>query len=1527
MRPRGRATTDRGGGASEASGQGKSSRHAVEAKKLALLKQMLGTSGVESPLADRENAPGLSPVDTASFPLSFAQERLFVIEQLYDTRGAYNIPILARLSGRLSIAVLEAAFQFLMGRHDALRLSMKVDLGGPTQSSAGGLDVDFESFDLRSSPRPVTDAEALAKEQAALRFSLDSPPLWRVRLYQVADEDFRILVCLHHIIADGGSLAILLEELVLVYEALRSNREPPLPRPPVRFADYVERQRRHSGEHLDKALEYWRRQLSDVPDHLSFGRQPGLLARDQFGGARQECRISAKTTGQLTALARESRATLFMVLVAAWEILLYRSSSQHSFLVAVPVANRTNVDAQRLVGFFVNTVLLRAHVTDQSTFRAYLSETRATALQAFEHQDTPFARLVEELNPERDLERQPLAQVMFVLQNTSFAPVRLSDVELEILPFHNGTAKFDLLLDFHEADSGLSGYLEYRTALFGAAFAEQFVAEYRALLDAIAENPDRTIAALAPVGRRSAAAAPSLTSRELLSSSSARHTLHRRFEECARRNPDSIALSYLGRHLSYRSLDQRSNQLARVLREHGVRRGDAVGVFLRRSPETVVALLAILKSGAAYVPLDPIYPEDRLRQILERSSSALVVSQEELAGAIPSGHARVVLLEELAVELRRMSPAPLSVPVCPDSVAYIVYTSGSTGAPKGVVAHHRGTLNHLEHVGKKYKLSFREVVLQTASLISDASLEDLFGPLIHGCRVVLVPSADARDPRVLLRLIEDESVTAILATTPRFLAELAETAKRVPGDRSTLRLIFVNGEPLAYEDCALAREGFGPQARIVNQYGPTETAVTATEFSVDEHSPTSGRTPLGWPLSNVEFSLLDTELRNVLGGMPGEIYIGGVGLAHGYQAQPAMTAERFVPSPHGTSPGARLYRTGDKLVYTKTDGFCFIGRVDQQVKIRGYRIEPGEIEACIESFPGVRTSVVVPWDDEHGNKNLVAYVVSEPEDFSERDLRLSLKNRLPDYMMPAICVRLGAMPLTPNGKVDRAALPDPSGYRSRTDDDYVRPQDERESELCALFEEVLSKKPVGRHDNFFDFGGHSLAAIRLVSLLSERVGWEVPLRALFLNPTVAKLAFSIRSGESRPRIAPSSPAVPSGRNDVHVHRCSLLEQIRAGALAGVRAAALSTFPNELSPLLQDPKLAAELGRAPEVASITDTPLGRLASIWIPILANQIYGHACLANRLLEAVEVAREIGASVVSLTGLLGSATAQGHELRAALCSAGSRMRVTTGHATTTASILFAVQGILAAAKRQMSDERVAIVGMGSIGTAVAETLLARGLAPKELLLCDVYDRRSHVDEIAGRLGEKFHPLRVRSANGSPGALPHEVYEATLIVGATNAEGVLDVNRLRPRTLLVDDSAPYCFDIDAAWKRICEKKDILITTGGLLRTPRPMARDLYVPEAIEAWLGERALSVPLRQADIIPACALSALLTATDDALSPTIGIATAQECGKHVEKLQALAMTASPLQFSGRFIEPAIIACVEGRDPLGVPGEAESR
>ena len=1070
-----------------------------------------------------------------TFPLSYGQQALWLTHQLAPESWTYHVVFSVWIRSEVDLAALQRAFQALSERHPVLRTTYSASQGTPEQKVQTQAQMAFAAIDASDWSQDALSQRLLVEVRQP--FDLERGPVMRVRLLTRSAREHLLVLVVHHIAIDMWSLGVLLDELRVLYPAEKTGVPASLPALERYYVDYVRQQADMlAGVEGERLWAFWQQQLAGVVPVLQLPTDWPRPPVQTYAGVTHTFTLSAQLTEQLKALAQAESATLYTLLLAAFDVLLYRYTGQEDILVGAPMANRMQPEYRRVVGYFVNPVVLRAQIVGDASFRAFLGQARDTVRSALEHQNYPFALLVERLQPPRDASRSPLFQVMFVLQQLHgreelleyFAPgaegvkIDFGGLVLEPLALPQQEGQFDLTLEMAEVGESLLGGVKYNTDLFDAATICRMARHLQTLLEGIVANPDQPLAAL-----------PLLTATEqqqVLGMWPGRQTtqpqpqcLHQLFEAQVECTPDAIAVVYEAQHLTYRELNRSANRLAHYLQSLGIGPEVLVGICMEHSLEMIIGLLGILKAGGAYVPLDPVYPLERLAFMLKDAQITVLLTQERLMAQLPTHRARVVCLDTEQATLARQPETNPSCDVTADNVVYVIYTSGSTGTPKGVMVSHHNVVRLFIATHAWFHFDPQDVWTLFHSYAFDFSVWELWGALVYGGRLVVLPFWITRSPAALYDLLWRERVT-VLNQTPSAFRQLMQATETL-GDAAKeldLRLIIFGGETLEVQSL---QPWFGHHGdrrpQLVNMYGITETTIHVTYCPLTATDAIQGLgSPIGIPIPDLQVSLLDACLNPVPIGVPGELYIGGAGVARGYLNRPDLTAQRFILHPFSTTPGARLYKSGDLARYRPDGSLEYLGRIDQQVKIRGFRIELGEVEAVLAQHPAIREVVVLAREQPPGHAQLVAYVVgTHPPLASQSALRAFLRQKLPDYMIPGAFVELDALPLTRNGKIDRWALPAPPQDRPELDKIFVAPRNPTEATLADIWCQTLGLAHVGMDDAFFDLGGDSIRALQVQSQARDR-GLHLSLQHLLQQQTIAALARVISTEVAEATVTP-----------------------------------------------------------------------------------------------------------------------------------------------------------------------------------------------------------------------------------------------------------------------------------------------------------------------------------------------------------------------------------------------------------------------
>ncbi|MEP6556784.1 MAG: amino acid adenylation domain-containing protein, partial [Ferruginibacter sp.] len=1041
-------------------------------------------------------------------PLSYNQERIWFIDQL-EGSTQYHIPAVLRLIGKINIEALSFALKQIINRHEVLRTTIRENGGDRYQQINNITDWEMRVIDGTAYSNNPEDLQLFIQQLINTPFELSKDYMLRAALIKLQETEHVLVVTMHHIAADGWSAGIIINELVQLYKAFETGADAALQPLQIQYADFAIWQRQYlDGPLINKELNYWKAKLEDVSP-LQMPTDFARTATQSFNGNFEEFTIDKNLTEQLHELGHQQGVTLFMTLLAAFKVLLYRYSGQQDISVGTAIAGRKQQELEGLVGFFVNTLTLRDNVDNKQSFTELLQQVKTTTLEAFEHQELPFEKVVEAVVKNRDLSRTPLFQVLFVLQNTpEKQAIELGELALSEEPFEKNKAKFELDISLSETPDGMLGTIEYCTDLYSEQTINQLTQHYIQLLQSIVKN------AVQPIGEL-----PMLMEDEKehllvkLNNTEVDYPTNKTyvdlFEEQVKKTPEVIAVAFDGQELSYKMLDEKSNQLGHYLRKLGVKEETLVPICLDRSLEMIVGILGILKAGAAYVPIDPEYPEDRLSYMLEDTAATIIITTDDSKAVLPlNDKCKIISLDADWENIAKQPATKVANDLKVNNPAYIIYTSGSTGKPKGVINEHGGLVNRLLWAQDNYKLTETDVFLQKTTFCFDVSVTELCWPLITGSKLVFAKPGGHRDADYLQKIIHDEKVT-IIHFVPSMLGVFLSTINA--GDCPELKQVICSGEALKPSQANLFIEKLAT-AKLHNLYGPTEAAVDVTCWTLGDFDTEIKQIPIGKPVANTAIYILDKDNNLAPMGGVGEIHIGGVQVARGYLNRPELTKEKFITDPFSKVPGARMYRTGDLGRWQQDGNIAYLGRIDDQVKIRGFRIELGEIEECLAGLEGVKNAkVLVIEDDASFGKKLCAYLeIKLPiSSFDNNEFIQQVKGGvgkvLPDYMVPTDFILLDKFPLTANGKINKKALPAPE--RSTTASQaYLAPKTASEKALVNSWQQLLGKEKIGINDNFFELGGHSLLGMSLVSAIRRDLNVELSIRSLFDYPTISELA-------------------------------------------------------------------------------------------------------------------------------------------------------------------------------------------------------------------------------------------------------------------------------------------------------------------------------------------------------------------------------------------------------------------------------------
>ncbi len=1485
-----------------------------------VLEKLLESAG------DEDGASGATSTDLvefevtgempAKFPLSEGQRALWFLNRFAPDSSAYNLIFSGKFTPLLDIDAMKKAFALLFERHPELDVTFVTEKGEPFQIMQTGRSVDFREHDCTS----LNDAQLkdLISEHANRPFDLERGPVVRLELFRTADEAHVALLSMHHIISDAWSIAGLMQDLIEYYFSMKAGRTPQVEPIPASYYDFVNWEKAHLESSAGEAMfDYWKESLAGAPMTLDLPTDRPRPAVQTFNGDTHGFTLDEDLTEAITELSKAHSATMFTTTLSAFEILMHRYCQQDDLVVGVPLAGRSQQELQSIVGYFINPVPVRSTVDDDPTVSAYLERNRDQVNGAIENQQYPLAKMVDRLKVPRDPGRSPMFQVSFSMERIPGMDEQgiavfligqgghkfhVGDLTMETIDLTTRQAQFEITLVVEEAGGNLFGCWQYNRDLFDKETIAELSALYEQVLRGMVADPSAKISEINLLSGKDAQTL--LVDRNQTTAAyPGDKLLHELVAEVAAKNDETAALICGDDRITYGQLNRHANGIAKKLIAEGVGVGENVGVLVNRSPEMIAGLLGVLKAGATYVPLDPEFPAERLTMMLKDAAPKVLLTGGETA---PSGDWKTLQVSTIEPTV----DPPVISGVTPDSLAYIIYTSGSTGTPKGVEIPHKAAVNFLTSMQSNPGLTADDRLLAVTTLSFDISLLEMFLPLISGAKVIIADKQDVKDGRRLANLLHEEDIT-VMQATPATWQMLLDSGWE---GKSDLR-IFCGGEALKRD---LANVLVNSAKEVWNLYGPTETTVWST---VDRVTEGEGTVTIGKPINNTQVYILDANHNPVPDGFTGELWIGGDGLARGYRGQPELTSEAFhevTLSGLQTDP-VRLYRTGDLARYNRDGILECLGRVDFQVKVRGVRIELGDIEAQLAAHPLIGQAVVAKREDLPSGEGLVAYLITNTGDLPDiTDLRNYLGEKLPASYIPAHFMRVDEFPLTPNKKIDRKRLPAPA-IGGGTSGEKVDPRTPTEQRLWDIFHHQFETEDFGITDNFFEMGGDSLLALRIVVETSEAFNREVPVDAFLRFPSIEQLAKYLESSEVTEGLR-TRPEESSDQLDIdgldHIEVA-----FAGGDLPQLDAVALTYIPEGLASIAGVPRedvVEKWFNGKPRLTNVYTIPDGEnrtggtIGVVMLPCFEIDFYKDPeGVKTPIIEALELAAETGAKNVSLTGVIPSATNHGRDIAGWIKDRTDLPTITTGDATRAATIVKSVEGALAKSGRTLDNEVLAAVGLGSIGFGTLKLTLDVLPHPKRLILCDPYQNDEQMARIRDEVrASGFTGEIAVVANG--GGLPKEVYEASLIVASTNLPGILDINTLNPGTVVVDYSFPPVFRVAEAIKRYAEKGDILFTTGGELALGEDeiIEETIYLPENAEEMASEKGLEngflrfLANRQPNEITGCVLVSLLTGGKADVKSTLGPLEVSDAKVHYANLVELGYGSAKLQMHGYFL-----------------------
>jgi len=1449
----------------------------------------------------------------SGFQLSPQQKRLLLLQQ---ESSDYVTLCAILLEGALKPEILKAALQQVINRHGIFRTIFRRLPGIKTpvmvvedSSTPSWQDIDLSDWDDREQSAEIEELFQEAKRQG---FDFEQGPLLRLSLLRLSQNKHILQICLPALCADTWTIKNLVTEISQLYsDCLKGEL---LCNEAVQYLQFSEWQNELlADEEAKEADKYWRQQKLSSLNPLKLPFEIESLTQSRFEPECFRLTIASDVTEKIENLAQKYETSASVALLACWQTLIWRLIGQPDIIIGAASDRRDYEELHEVMGLFATWLPIKSSLVPDLRFQEVIELVSKTLSDAEEWQDYFVPKPIENNNPLAF----PIGFEFERLPDKSFA----AGVSFSLYKQYSCIEPFKVKLTCTKQDDYLNAEFYYDVNYFPADTIQRLAGQFETLLASATENPDAAISQLEILK-------PSDRHQLLVEFNNTQTNypqdkcIHHLFEQQVERTPDNIAVVFENQQLTYAELNRRANQLAHFLKRQGVGSEVLVGIYAERSLDCIIALLGILKAGGAYLPLDPALPAESLAFRLQDAKAPVLLTQKGLLKQEDIPTQTVVYLDADWEIIAKESEANPSSELTPENLAYVIYTSGSTGQPKGVAIEHRQILNYLHAILDKLELPAGASFATVSTFAADLGNTVIFPALCTGGCLHIVSQDRASDPEALADYFQRHPIDCLKIVPSHLATLLASSASSSILPRQCLVL---GGEAASWDLIEKIQQS-KPNCRILNHYGPTETTVGVLTYPVKSKrdSYNAKTVPIGRAIANTQVYLLDEQLQPVPIGVPGELYIGGAPLARGYLNRPELTAEKFITTDHLGGQDAhstRVYKTGDKARYLPDGNIEFLGRVDHQVKIRGFRIELGEIEAALSQHPEVLQTVVILREDYPGNQRLLAYLVPTGKQApSIQKLRCFLNKKLPDYMMPSAFVMLKVLPITPNGKVDRRALPAPDQARPELEKSFVAPRTSTEEVLAVIWVEVLGLKQVGIHDNFFELGGHSLQAIQLVSKISVAINLDFSVKLLFSHPTIAELADvlgSLPQKQECPKQAPSKSINDSVQTAsfenlplqqaspfFQVERRSLLSLFATGKIAPVDAVSLgylniNTSYFEEKGLSHDDLIYNCLDNLPVITGIIETPWGRIADLMLPRFSFELYSdRENIVNLIVQALEIAGRIGARTVSLTGLIPSATDYACAIAKAIVGHQNLPMISTGHATTSAAVVLAVKRICSESARNLTQERVGFIGLGSVGISSLRLMLKCLPHPEEITLCDVYTKLGFLEkirqEITSDLGFRGGVRIVASQT----EVPAEIYEATLIIGATNVPDVLDITRVKPGTLIVDDSAPHCFVSELAVERFQEQEDILFTEGGVLRSPHPISHLRYLPRYLEQIMSSAEIEDFLKTNPFnITGCVFSSLLSSCFENLKPTVGVLDWRTSVQHYEVLDRLQFQAADL------------------------------
>ena len=1449
------------------------------------------------------------------FPLSEGQKALWFLHQLAPESAAYNLVFSSKLTPAVDINAMSEAFATLFERHPMLDATFHIVDGQPVQRMHRGRTIDCREYDATGMSEE--EIKGLIAKHAERSFDLENGPMVRLELFLTAEGAHIVLLSMHHIVADAWSVSLLMKDLIEGYFSIKSGGRPEYQPLEYRYHDYVDWQKRNlEGAFGAEASGYWRDQLNDAPHLLDLPADRPRPPVQTFNGGRLAFELDQDLAERVLEISSEGGSTLYSTMLAAYNVLFHLYCGQDDIVVGSPMAGRNQGELGGLIGYFINPVPLRSRIDDDPSFSELMNRTGSGVNSAIEYQDYPLVRIVDDLKVARDPGRSPLFQVSFAMERVPGVDEQgiavfligkgghqfaVGDMIVETIDLNMRQAQFEITLVVEESGGKIFGCWQYNRDLFDESTINRLNSLWARVLEKVSANPDIRISEINLLSDdESQAVVHDWNATEMeFPQDRGIHTL---VSEQAVKTPDATAVVAGGRSLTYAQVESRSNAIAARLISGGMVPGTGVALLVQRGGEMISAMLGILKAGAHYIPLDPDYPDYRLKQMLEDAAPAMIITTRENYAGIPEGEWSILDIEDFPDSSATVELPPFDI----DRLAYVIYTSGSTGNPKGVEITHGSAVNFLTSMRRQPGMTRVDRLLAVTTLSFDISLLEIFLPLIAGAQVVVASREEARDGRLLARLLDEHAIT-VMQATPATWRMLFDSGWE---GRNGLR-ILCGGEAMPRD---LANLMVNSADEVWNLYGPTETTVWSSCSRVTEGDEAVS---IGLPIANTQIYIVGRNGGIQPPGFVGELCIGGAGLARGYRGRTDLNRERFITlEVPGTGP-RRVYRTGDFARWGIDGKLECLGRMDSQIKLRGVRMELGEIETVLMSHAAVSGAVVTKRDDLPGGETLVAYLTcheGETDDLVP-GLKTCLAERLPEVMCPRYFEVVDSFPLTPNRKVDRRRLPVPVVDRSLLPNEFAAPETDVEKALSEIFNAIFTPREVGIRDNFFELGGDSLMAVQVAARISSAMNREVSLEAFLRHPTIERLARHLNApvGGSENDISIPESIAP----DSDYLSFQLLEDDDPSALPRVNAVALAYIPDafaKVSGLSREELVRQWFADKPRLTNSYDTPWGRLGVVMLPCFEADLYQEENgMKPLVLDALRLAGSLGARTVSLTGVIPMVTGDGRDIVTWMNGEEVDLPIiTTGDATRAATVVKSLEGILEQSGRSLAGEKVAFIGLGSIGKGTLDLMLSVLPHPKAITLCDFYRTEERLEGIQDQLLASGYSgeITITAANEE---LPDEVYQAGLVIAATSVPEVIDVGRLNPGSVLVDYSFPPSFNVAEAARRATERGDILFTTGGQLRLDQQVEETVYLPAAsadLIDQLGSEGLRlIGGRDGREMTGCVLASIFTGMDPEVRVTLGGLSGEDALAHYRFINSLEIGSASLQMEGFFLPDDVI------------------